>query len=151
MNRDAAALFAPFKLGDLELPNRIVMAPLTRNRAARDTDAPHDLNALYYRQRATAGLIISEATQISQQGQGYVWTPGLFSEPQVEGWRKVTDNVHAAGGRIFAAALARRPRLACRAAAERSGAGRALGDPGEDQDRFGRRLHRSLGAACAGD
>ncbi|WP_158817229.1 alkene reductase [Methylocapsa sp. S129] len=101
MSDDAAALFAPFKLGDLELPNRIVMAPLTRNRAARGTDAPHDLNALYYRQRASAGLLISEASQISQQGQGYIWTPGSYSQAQVEGWRKVTDSVHAAGGRIF--------------------------------------------------
>ena len=101
MNRDAAALFAPFKLGDLELPNRIVMAPLTRNRAAHGTDAPHDLNALYYRQRASAGLLISEASQISQQGQGYIWTPGSYSAAQIAGWRKVTDSVHEVGGRIF--------------------------------------------------
>jgi N-ethylmaleimide reductase len=70
MSQDAAALFQPFKLGDLELPNRIVMAPLTRNRATPDAHAPHALNALYYRQRASAGLLISEASQISQQGQG---------------------------------------------------------------------------------
>jgi N-ethylmaleimide reductase len=101
MSRDPSALFAPFKLGDLKLPNRIVMAPLTRNRAAHGTDAPHDLNALYYRQRASAGLLISEASQISQQGQGYIWTPGSYSAAQVEGWRKVTDSVHGAGGRIF--------------------------------------------------
>jgi N-ethylmaleimide reductase len=101
MSTDPAALFAPFKLGDLELPNRIVMAPLTRNRAGHGTEAPGEMNALYYRQRASAGLLISEATQISQQGQGYVWTPGSFSQAQVEGWRKVTDAVHAAGGRIF--------------------------------------------------
>jgi N-ethylmaleimide reductase len=101
MSRDAAALFTPFRLGDLDLPNRVVMAPLTRNRATRGTDAPHDLNALYYRQRAAAGLIISEASQISQQGQGYIWTPGAYSEAQVAGWRKVTDAVHAAGGRMF--------------------------------------------------
>ena len=102
MSRDAAALFAPFKLGDLELPNRIVMAPLTRNRATPGTDAPRALNALYYRQRASAGLLISEATQISQQGQGYIWTPGVYSEAQVAGWREVTDAVHGASGRIFA-------------------------------------------------
>jgi N-ethylmaleimide reductase len=72
MSSDAAALFSPFKLGDLQLPNRIVMAPLTRNRATHGTDAPHELNALYYRQRASAGLLISEASQISQQGQGYI-------------------------------------------------------------------------------
>ena len=102
MSSDAAALFTPFKLGDLELPNRIVMAPLTRNRAAHGVNAPHELNALYYRQRASAGLLISEATQISPQGQGYIWTPGIYSDAQIAGWRKVTEGVHAAGGRIFA-------------------------------------------------
>jgi N-ethylmaleimide reductase len=102
MSLDASPLFQPFRLGDLELPNRIVMAPLTRNRAAHGSHAPHPLAANYYRQRAGAGLIISEATQISQQGQGYVWTPGLFSEDQVEGWRRTTGAVHEAGGRIFA-------------------------------------------------
>ena len=101
MTRDASILFSPFQLGDLPLPNRLVMAPLTRNRATKGTDAPNDLNARYYRQRATAGLIITEATQISQQGQGYIWTPGIYSEAQVEGWTKVTDAVHGAGGRIF--------------------------------------------------
>ncbi len=77
------------------------MAPLTRNRATRGTDAPNELNAEYYRQRASAGLIISEATQISQQGQGYIWTPGIYSEAQVDGWKKVTCAVHDAGGKIF--------------------------------------------------
>ncbi len=101
MPHDANILFSPFRLGDLELNNRIVMAPLTRNRATKGTDAPNDLNAEYYRQRATAGLIISEATQISQQGQGYIWTPGIYSAAQVEGWQKVTKAVHAAGGKIF--------------------------------------------------
>src|SRR5271168_5081472 len=102
MTVDASPLFQPFRLGDLELPNRIVMAPLTRNRAAHGSDAPHALAATYYRQRAGAGLIVSEATQISQQGQGYIWTPGLYSEAQVEGWRGATGAVHEAGGRIFA-------------------------------------------------
>ena len=102
VNLDATPLFQPFRLGDLDLPNRIVMAPLTRNRATPGTDAPNDLAATYYRQRAGAGLIISEATQISQQGQGYIWTPGLYSEAQVEGWRKTTRAVHEAGGRMFA-------------------------------------------------
>jgi N-ethylmaleimide reductase len=97
MTHDASPLFEAFKLGDLELPNRIVMAPLTRNRAEHGTDAPHDLNAVYYAQRASAGLIISEATQISRQGQGYMWTPGIYTDAQVEGWNKV----HAAHGRIF--------------------------------------------------
>jgi N-ethylmaleimide reductase len=101
MIRDANILFSPFGLGDLRLLNRLVMAPLTRNRATKGTDAPNDLNARYYRQRATAGLIISEATQISQQGQGYIWTPGIYSEAQVEGWTKVTDAVHRAGGKMF--------------------------------------------------
>ncbi len=77
------------------------MAPLTRNRATKGADAPNDLNADYYRQRASAGLIISEAAQISQQGQGYIWTPGIYSEAQVEGWRKVTEAVHRQGGLIF--------------------------------------------------
>ena len=96
------ALFQPYRLGDLELPNRIAMAPLTRNRATPDGLAPQDINATYYRQRASAGLLITEATQISQQGQGYALTPGIFSPAQIAGWRKVTDAVHAAGGRIFA-------------------------------------------------
>jgi N-ethylmaleimide reductase len=84
MTRNADILFSPFRLDDLDLKNRIVMAPLTRNRATRGTDAPNELNAEYYRQRASAGLIISEATQISQQGQGYIWTPGIYSQTQVE-------------------------------------------------------------------
>ncbi len=96
------ALFSPITLGDLTLPNRVVMAPLTRNRALPDGDIPHALNAEYYAQRAGAGLIVSEATQISPEGKGYAWTPGLYSEAQVAGWRTVTDAVHAAGGRIFA-------------------------------------------------
>jgi N-ethylmaleimide reductase len=101
MSHDASPLFQSFRLGDLALPNRIVMAPLTRNRAAHETGAPHDLNALYYEQRASAGLIITEATQISQQGQGYVWTPGIYSQAQIAGWKNVTKRVHAATGRIF--------------------------------------------------
>ena len=101
MTQDASILFSPFQLGDLVLNNRLVMAPLTRNRATKGTDAPNDLNARYYRQRATAGLIISEATQISQQGQGYIWTPGIYTEAQVAGWTKVTEAVHGAGGKIF--------------------------------------------------
>ncbi|QAY94563.1 alkene reductase [Methylovirgula ligni] len=100
MTQDASILFSPFRLGDIELKNRIVMAPLTRNRATHGTDAPNDLNAEYYRQRASAGLIISEASQISQQGQGYIWTPGIYSQAQIEGWKKVTDAVHEAGGKI---------------------------------------------------
>lgn len=101
MTADADILFSPFQLGSLKLPNRIVMAPLTRSRATKGTNAPNDLNAEYYRQRASAGLIVSEATQISQEGQGYIWTPGIYSEEQVEGWKKVTDAIHAEGGLIF--------------------------------------------------
>jgi N-ethylmaleimide reductase len=95
-------LFTPYQLGDLTLPNRIVMAPLTRNRALPDGDVPHALNAEYYRQRASAGLIISEGTQVSPEGKGYAWTPGIYNAAQVAGWRLTTDAVHAAGGRIFA-------------------------------------------------
>jgi N-ethylmaleimide reductase len=93
-------LFSPLKLYDLTLTNRIVMAPLTRCRAGIH-DAPTDLNALYYQQRATAGLIISEASQISQQGKGYPHTPGIYSEEQIAGWKKVTSAVHLAQGKIF--------------------------------------------------
>jgi len=93
-------LFDPVRLGDLQLPNRIVMAPLTRDRATPGTDAPHALNAEYYAQRATAGLLIAEATQISPEGKGYAFTPGIYSDTQVEGWKLVTQAVHAAGGRI---------------------------------------------------
>jgi N-ethylmaleimide reductase len=97
-----SSLFTSLKIGDIQLKNRIVMAPLTRNRATHGTDAPNDLTAEYYRQRATAGLIISEATQISKQGQGYAWTPGMYSDAQVEGWKKVTLAVHKEDGKIFA-------------------------------------------------
>ncbi len=94
-------LFQPVTLGgDLVLPNRIVMAPLTRSRAGKG-DVPGALNAEYYRQRASAGLIVSEATNITQQGKGYAFTPGIYTDAQVAGWRIVTDALHAAGGRIF--------------------------------------------------
>ncbi len=93
-------LFTPVQLGRYELPNRIVMAPLTRNRAG-DGNVPQPLNALYYQQRASAGLIISEASQVCPQGQGYPATPGIHSTEQVEGWKTVTQAVHERGGRIF--------------------------------------------------
>ena len=96
----ATALFEPVQLGALKLANRIVMAPLTRNRAGAGL-VPSVLAAEYYSQRATAGLIISEATQISAQAQGYSDTPGCYTDEQVNGWKKVTDAVHAKGGRIF--------------------------------------------------
>jgi N-ethylmaleimide reductase len=93
-------IFSPFRLGPLELPNRAVMAPMTRNRAGPG-NVPTALNATYYAQRAGAGLIVSEATQISPQGIGYPGTPGIHSAAQVAGWKLVTDAVHGAGGRIF--------------------------------------------------
>ena len=96
----AADLFEPARVGALEVPNRIVMAPMTRNRAGAG-DAPRALNAEYYAQRAAAGLIISEASQISPEGKGYPRTPGIHSAEQVAGWRLVTEAVHRKGGRIF--------------------------------------------------
>jgi N-ethylmaleimide reductase len=91
-------LFDPVRIGDIELANRIVMAPLTRNRARDRT--PDEMTVEYYRQRATAGLIITEATQISPMGQGYLDTPGIYSAAQCAAWRRVTDAVHSEGGRI---------------------------------------------------
>ncbi len=97
---DHTDLFEPVELGPITLSNRIVMAPLTRSRAGAG-DVPRAMNAEYYRQRASAGLIITEATQITQQGKGYAFTPGIYTDAQVEGWRLVTDAVHAEGGHIF--------------------------------------------------
>ncbi|HCB1822491.1 alkene reductase [Citrobacter amalonaticus] len=94
-------LFDHYALNALPLKNRIVMPPMTRSRAGAG-DVATDMMADYYAQRASAGLIISEGTQISQQGQGYAWTPGIYSEAQIAGWKKVTDAVHKAGGKIFA-------------------------------------------------
>ncbi|HSV37942.1 MAG TPA: N-ethylmaleimide reductase [Nocardioidaceae bacterium] len=95
-------LFAPLTEGPLELPNRIVMAPLTRMRATPPNDVPNDLMREYYRQRASAGLLISEGTQISPQGKGYMDTPGIYSDEQVAGWRRITDAVHEEGGLMAA-------------------------------------------------
>jgi N-ethylmaleimide reductase len=95
-------LFTPVRMGDLDLPNRIVMAPLTRMRAGSIDHVPTALQAEYYDQRASAGLIVAEATAISPDGFGWADTPGLWSAEQVQGWRQVTDAVHAAGGRIIA-------------------------------------------------
>ena len=91
-------LFDPVQAGDLQLANRIAMAPLTRNRSPGAV--PSDLTATYYTQRASAGLIITEATAISHQGQGYADVPGLYAPEQIAGWKKVTSSVHAAGGKI---------------------------------------------------
>ena len=91
-------IFDPVKFGDIELANRIVMAPLTRNRSP---DAvPREITATYYAQRASAGLLITEATAISQQGQGYADVPGLYAGEQLQAWKRVTDAVHAEGGKI---------------------------------------------------
>jgi N-ethylmaleimide reductase len=94
-------LFTPYQVGDLDLPNRIVMAPLTRMRARSDDQVPTSLQAEYYAQRATAGLIVTEGVAISPDGFGWADTPGLWTEEQVRGWRRVTNAVHAAGGRII--------------------------------------------------
>ncbi len=96
------ALFTPLTVGDLTLKNRVVMAPLTRNRAKPEDDTPYDIHAEYYGQRAGAGLIITEGTQVSPEGKGYAWTPGIYSPAQVAGWKAVTDAVHAKGGLIAA-------------------------------------------------
>lgn len=93
-------LFEPYALGAIQVSNRIVMAPLTRNRAGAGF-VPGDLTAEYYAQRASAGVIITEASQISQQGQGYQDTPGIYTQAQIDGWRKVTTAVHDKGGRII--------------------------------------------------
>lgn len=96
----APSLFSPLRLGPLRLANRIVMAPLSRARAGQ-RGVPSELTARYYTQRAGAGLIIAEATAVSRQGTGYDNWPGLYTAAQEAGWRRVTDSVHAAGGRIF--------------------------------------------------
>ena len=93
-------LFTPFTAGDIALKNRIVMAPLTRNRADDVSGEVGEMHVEYYRQRASAGLIITEATQISPQGKGYIQTPGIQTEAQAKAWKKVTDAVHAEGGKI---------------------------------------------------
>ena len=111
-------LFAPYRLGSLELRNRFVMAPMTRNRAGAG-EAPTDLNAEYYAQRAGAGLIVTEGTQPSAVGQGYPGTPGLHTDEQVAGWRLVADAVHERGGqrRRTPARRPAAPRASARAAA----------------------------------
>src|SRR5579871_3461557 len=95
------ALLTPVKVGPYELRNRVVMAPMTRDRADNPELAPTALHAEYYAQRASAGLIISEGSPISPQGTGYIYTPGIYSPAQIKGWEQVTDAVHAEGGRIF--------------------------------------------------
>lgn len=98
---DAQPLLTPVQVGPYRLPNRVVMAPMTRCRADNPERAPTELHARYYAQRASAGLIVTEATQVSPQGVGYLNTPGIHSHAQIAGWRKVTGAVHARGGHIF--------------------------------------------------
>lgn len=103
MNENEQSLLKPYTMGDLELPNRVVMAPMTRNRAVNDDNAPtEDLHVKYYTQRATAGLMITEGSQVSKRAEGYINTAGMYNRSQIAGWKKVTDSVHDAGGRIFA-------------------------------------------------
>lgn len=94
-------ILKPAKISDMPIKNRLIMAPLTRSRADNSEAAPTDLHVEYYKQRASAGLIISEGTVVSKQGVGYVNVPGIYSEKQVEAWRKVTEAVHENGGKIF--------------------------------------------------
>jgi N-ethylmaleimide reductase len=96
------ALFTSVKLGNYTLKNRIAFPPLTRQRSAQPGDIASDLMAEYYRQRASAGFMVSEGTQIEPRGQGYAWTPGIYTQAQIDGWSKVTEAVHADGGVIFA-------------------------------------------------
>ncbi|GAB3587530.1 alkene reductase [Acetobacter peroxydans] len=95
-------LFQKSRLGPYALRNRIVLPPLTRSRSSQPGDIPNELMATYYRQRAGAGFMVTEGTQIEPRGQGYAWTPGIYSAEQIAGWRKVTEAAHAAGGIIFA-------------------------------------------------
>jgi len=97
-----ATLFHPISLGKITLKNRIVMPPMTRSRASGADDAANQLMAIYYAQRSDAGLIIAEGTQISAMAKGYAWTPGIYSDKQITGWRAVTDAVHKNDGVIFA-------------------------------------------------
>jgi N-ethylmaleimide reductase len=99
--KPAEILLSPYTLGDLKLRNRIVMAPLTRTRAENRGKVPNELMVEYYTQRAGAGLIITESTFVSEQGQGWFGAPGIYTEEQRAGWAQITDAVHRAGGLIF--------------------------------------------------
>ena len=113
-------LFTPYRMEDLDLPNRIVMAPLTRMRAQSHDHVPTALQAEYYAQRASAGLIITEATAISPEGFGWADTPGLWTQEQVRGWRRVTDAVHGAWWSHHCTTLAHRRNLASRTTGRRA-------------------------------
>ncbi len=95
-------LFSPTRLGPYTLKNRVVLPPLTRSRSSQPGDIPNELMAEYYAQRSSAGFMVTEGTQIEPRGQGYAWTPGIYSSRQVEGWKKVTRAVHEKEGIIFA-------------------------------------------------
>ena len=99
--KEKQALLQPISLGNLELPNRVIMAPMTRSRADNEFNRPTELHATYYAQRASAGLLISEGSQVSKEAVGYINTAGIHSKQQIEGWQLVTKKVHEAGGRIF--------------------------------------------------
>lgn len=99
---NASSLFQNVQLGPFELKNRIVLPPLTRSRSTQPGNIPNDLMATYYGQRTGAGFMVTEGTQIEPRGQGYAWTPGIYSEDQIAGWKKVTEAVHKEGGVIFA-------------------------------------------------
>lgn len=155
MSNTQDPLFQPYVLGELELPNRIVMPPMTRSRASQPGDVPNALMAAYYAQRASAGLIVSEGTWIAPLGKGYAWTPGIHSPAQVEGWRQ-GDRSRARRRRAdLRPALARRPAQPYQPA-RRAIAGVVLGHPGRRRQRVrGRarreaRLRPGLDAACAG-
>jgi len=129
------SLFTPLKLGRHTLRNRIVLPPLTRQRAAQPGDVPTDHAAVYYRQRASAGFMVSEGTQIEPRGQGYAWTPAIYSEEQIAGWRQVTDAAHAEGGVIFAQ-LWHVGRVSHTAAARRRSTGRTVSNSGAEGQGF---------------
>lgn len=99
--KNQQALLKPIKLGDLELNNRVIMAPMTRSRADNKDNAPTDIHVKYYSQRASAGLIITEGSQVSKEAVGYINTAGIHNQAQIDGWKKVTDQVHEDGGKIF--------------------------------------------------
>ncbi|WP_298525279.1 alkene reductase [uncultured Christiangramia sp.] len=101
MTMENQALLQSYQMGDLNLKNRVIMAPMTRSRAENDANAPTDMHVTYYTQRAGAGLIISEGSQVSSRAVGYINTAGIHSPEQVEGWKKVTEAVHKDGGKIF--------------------------------------------------
>ena len=98
---NALTLFSPLTLGGMTLRNRIALPPMTRDRSSQPGNIPNQMMADYYRQRASAGFMVTEGTQIEPRGQGYAWTPGIHSDAQIEGWKKVTRAVHEQGSVIY--------------------------------------------------